>query len=511
MYSILASMKILTAQQIRETDAYTIEHEPIESIDLMERAAKICVDWITKHLDKTKPFRFFCGLGNNGGDGLAIARMLHEKDYKVHVYVVRHSQNCSEEFKVNEQRLIKININIVDLAEDFESKIDLESDDIIIDAIFGSGLNKPIEGWVGELVQLINRSTCEIISIDIPSCLFCEDNSKNDFKKIVKATNTLTFEVPKLAFLFPSTGECTGVFTILDIGLDKEFISGIKSPNNFLAKKDVLPLLKSRTKFSHKGTYGHALLVAGSYGKMGAAVLSSHACMKSGAGLLTTHVPKCAYEIMQTSIPEAMISVDSSEHFLSDNIHLDKYDAIGIGPGIGTEKQTQNILKLLIQNSSIPMVIDADAINIISENKTWIPFIPKNSILTPHPKEFERLVGKIADDYERYKTQKEFALNNGVYVILKGAHTSIACPDGEVYFNSTGNPGMAKGGSGDVLTGIITGLLAQGYTPKEACIVGVYMHGLAGDIAAEDFGQESMIASDIIKSLGEAFKFIRHQ
>jgi hydroxyethylthiazole kinase-like uncharacterized protein yjeF len=291
----------------------------------------------------------------------------------------------------------------------------------------------------------------------------------------------------------------------LDIGLHKEMINRISSSYNYVTFSDIKQLYTPRQKFSHKGTYGHALLVAGSYGKMGAAVLSSRACLRTGVGLLTVHVPACGYEIIQTSIPEAMVSVDSEQKYISDNIHLDRYNVVGIGPGIGMEKQTQNILKVLIQNSRGPMVIDADAINILSENKTWLSFLPQGSILTPHPKEFERMVAMALSPEDRLKEQINFSREYNVYVVLKGAQTSISCPDGTVYFNSTGNPGMATAGSGDVLTGIVTSLLAQGYQAKDAAILGVYLHGFAGDVAAAKHSKESMIASDIIDCIEDFY------
>lgn len=290
-----------------------------------------------------------------------------------------------------------------------------------------------------------------------------------------------------------------------------DFIKTLPGSNHLITKQDVVKLLKPRNIFSHKGDYGHALLITGSYGKMGAAVLSSEACLRSGAGLLTVHIPKCGYEILQSSVPEAMVKTDSENNFISGIIYPESYDSVGIGPGIGTEKETQSALKLLIQNSSKPIVFDADALNILSENKTWLSFIPKNSVLTPHNKEFERLFGNFADDKERIQLQRDSSVKHGVYIVLKGANTSISSPAGNVYFNTTGNPGMATAGSGDVLTGIITSLLAQGYNSNDACILGVYLHGLAGDFAAARQGEEAMLAGDIIKDLGTAFKFLKEK
>ncbi|MFH1004651.1 MAG: NAD(P)H-hydrate dehydratase [Bacteroidota bacterium] len=515
-------MKILSSEEIRKSDAYTIEHEPIKSIDLMERAANVCVEWLTAsplsaislmRRSGNETIKIFCGLGNNGGDGLAIARLLSLYKYKVEVFIIRHSEKCSEDFLINEKRLEKIkNVKIDNITsavqlEKIYSNSTFNSQSYIIDAIFGSGLNKPVEGLVAEVIDYINNSGCPVISIDIPSGLFAEDNSKNKKEKIIQATHTLTFQNTKLAFMFPMNENYVGDFSVLNIGLDKSFIASLPSKNYFVTMELAKSIYRLRKKFSHKGTFGHALIVAGSLGKIGACVLASKACLRAGAGLVTVHIPKCGYTILQTTVPEVMVEIDSSDDFISNNIIPEKYNAIGIGPGIGMEKQTRDTLKFLIQNSSIPLVLDADALNILSENKTWLSFLPKNSILTPHHGEFRRLIGNTDNDYERLQMQKDFSIKHKVYVILKGAHSCITCPsdDEEIYFNSTGNSGMATAGSGDVLTGIITGLLAQGYDSKQASILGVFLHGLAGDIAAETISRESLIARDIIYFLGKSF------
>ncbi|MBI4929613.1 MAG: NAD(P)H-hydrate dehydratase [Bacteroidetes bacterium] len=508
-------MKIISSEEMRKADAYTIEHEPIKSINLMERAAAACVKWLASSSilkGEKRQVSIFCGLGNNGGDGLAIARLLAKKKFKVEVFIIRYSDNCSEDFLINEKRLEKVKavkVHNITSAEQIHSSFVIRQSSLIIDAIFGSGLNKSVTGLAAEAIIFINKSNCPVISIDIPSGLFSEKNSSDEKTVIVHANHTLTFQVPKLAFIFPENEKYFGDFSILNIGLDEEFIASLSSKNYFLTEEYVRFILKPRNKFSHKGTFGHALIVAGSYGKMGACVLASRACLSAGVGLVTVHIPKCGYEILQTTNPEVMVETDSSEKFISDAISLNKYNAAGIGPGIGTESETQNALKVLIQNSTFPLVLDADALNILSENKTWISFLPKNSILTPHPGEFKRLAGDTDNDYERFQLQKEFSIKHNVYVVLKGAHTCITCPDGEVYFNSTGNPGMATAGSGDVLTGIITGLLAQGYDSKQASVLGVYLHGLAGDLAAEHLCEEGLIARNIIEFMGEAFKKLR--
>ena len=504
-------MKLLTCSQIRELDAYTIANEPIKSIDLMERAATNCYKWLAKRIKKEQTFLIFCGLGNNGGDGLVLARLLAKNEFKVIVYIIKYSANCSDNFKINEERLSKLkNIEIINITDSSQlNSISFPKPSVIIDAIFGSGLNKPIIGLVKDVVELINKNKSVTVSIDIPSGLFCEDNTENDYQAIVKAAYTLTFQFPKLSFLFAENDEYIGDWQLISINLHPDFIENLATEFIFLQETDIRQRLIPRNKFSHKGNFGHALLIAGSYGKMGAAVLASKAVLKAGAGLLSTHIPKCGYNILQTAIPEAMLSIDSAENFISDNIKIDNFQAIAIGPGIGITEETAKSLKFLIQNAKIPLIFDADAINILAENKTWLSFIPKNCIFTPHPKEFERLAGKTSNSFERLQLQKAFALKYNSYVIVKGAFTTIACPDGEVYFNSTGNPGMATAGSGDVLTGILLGLFSQGYSAKETCLIGVYLHGLAGDIAAHRECQESIIASEIINNISKAYKKIK--
>ncbi|MCD4772101.1 MAG: NAD(P)H-hydrate dehydratase [Bacteroidales bacterium] len=502
-------MKILPIEKVRQADAYTIKNEPIKSTDLMERAGTQIYNWIINHIEKSQTVKVFCGLGNNAGDGLVVARLLVGKKYKVQLNVIRFSKKTSDDFETNYKRLEKLkgleinNINKVDKIPE------IYKNDIIVDAIFGSGLSRPVEGFIGDVILKINRSKALIIALDAPSGLFCDESSINHKGKIIEADYTLTFQFPKYAFLFPENDKYVGKWEVLPIGLHKDFIDSVEVKNYLIEKNDCLKILKKRNKFSHKGNYGHALLISGGYGKMGAAVLASKACLRSGAGLLTTHIPAKGYNIVQTAVPEAMTIIDENEEYFSEVPDLSNYDVIGVGPGIGTEKQTQNALKLLIQNSGVPIVFDADAINILGENKTWLSFIPEGSIFTPHPKEFERLAGKSKNNFDRIEMQKEFSFKYKSYVVLKGAHTSITTPNGDCFFNSTGNPGMASGGSGDILTGIVLGLLAQGYHSLEAAILGVYLHGLAGDIAAGKQSEEAMIASDIVESLGEAIKSIR--
>jgi yjeF C-terminal region, hydroxyethylthiazole kinase-related/yjeF N-terminal region len=498
-------MKILIIDKIREADAYTIQNEPILSIDLMERAAKACCSWLANRFAPDINIRIICGPGNNGGDGLVIARLLALEGYKIDVYYAKLSNQFSADFALNLSRLEKLTgINLKMLVEG-EMLPDFHDSDVVIDALFGSGLTRPVDGLAAEIIRHINSCTSTVVSIDIPSGLFADTSSIHSSSAIVQADYTLSFQMPKLAFMFAENALFIGEWHILPIGLHPEYINSAETKNFFLTCQEVNKILRPRPPFAHKGNFGHALLIAGSSGKMGAAVLSARACLRSGVGLLTAHIPREGLLVLPVAVPECMTRPDPADTIFTTPGDLAPFNAIGIGPGIGTDEQTQKALKLLIQEARYPMVLDADALNILSQNKTWLAFLPKNSILTPHPKEFERLAGKSNDDFERLEEARRFAVKFSVFLILKGMHTAICCPDGNCYFNSTGNPGMATGGSGDVLTGILLGLLARGYPPKEAALLGVYLHGYAGDMAALALGQESMMAGDITTFLSDAF------
>ncbi|MCP4550545.1 MAG: NAD(P)H-hydrate dehydratase [Bacteroidetes bacterium] len=502
-------MKILSVDNIRKADAYSIVNEPITSIDLMERASKACTKWIMDKVSIETKVRVVCGLGNNGGDGLAIARLLAEKDYQVNALIIRYSNKVSDDFSVNLNNLKKQeNCEIIDIRNEVEIP-EFAGEDVIIDALFGSGLSKEIKGFSADVVRQINQSKAIKIAIDIPSGLFADKSSTNKDSIIINADYTLSFQFPKYAFMFAENDQYLGDWVLIPIGLSEKFIASVDTNTFLTTKSDCQFILKKRIKFAHKGKYGHALLMAGSLGKMGAAVLASRACFRSGVGLLTTHLPSTGNEILQTAVPECMLSLDRSENYLSEVPNLSAYVAIGIGPGIGLKEQSGKAFKVLIQEARVPMVIDADALNMLAGNKTWLAFLPKGSILTPHPKEFERLVGKSSNDFERIELAKQFAIRFQLTLVLKGAHTVVINSAGDCYFNATGNPGMATAGSGDVLTGVILGLLAQGYSSLHSAILGVYLHGLAGDLAALKKSQEALIASDIVSFLGKAFKSVR--
>lgn len=498
-------MKLFTCQQIAEIDRLTMKLEPISSIDLMERAAQRLTDWIFLNIRSDHSFYIFAGPGNNGGDALAIARMLADSNYNCSLFLADFGRELKGDAAINHARLIEQNKVILKKINSEDSIPEMPAGVVILDGLFGSGINKPLAGLSKLIVQKMNQSGATIISIDIPSGLFGEDNSENDLSAIVRANYTLTFQFPKLSFFFPENAEFTGNWYVLPILLHPEAILQTESKYFSLAKTFISGLLKKRGKFSHKGNFGHALLIAGSYGKMGAAVLASRACLRAGVGLLTSHVPQSGYEIIQNSVPEAMTSIDSSAEIFTVYPSSDQFSAIGIGPGLGKNPETQQALKKLLQSEIQKLIIDADGLNILAENKDWIDLLPENTILTPHPKEFERLAGPSSNSYERLKKQVQFSVRHKVIIVLKGANTCISVPDGSAFFNETGNPGMATAGSGDVLTGIILGLLAQNYTPEEATLIGVYLHGLAGDLAAATFGQQALIAGDIINHMGAAF------
>ncbi|MBN8825218.1 MULTISPECIES: NAD(P)H-hydrate dehydratase [unclassified Spirosoma] len=502
-------MKILNVNQIRELDQSTIEHEPIAPINLMERASLAFVDWFARQFPNTTPTKLFCGLGNNGGDGLAIARLLLERNYPIEVYVVRYAPRESDDFMHNHRRL-KLLVETIHYVEHTQDIPALRHNEVLIDAILGSGLSRPTEGIVKSVIESINRSPATVVSVDIASGLFADQpNEATD--TIIEPDYTITFQLPKLAFMLPANGKFVGDWHIVDIRLRKRYIDLAPTPYYFTQPQDARLLLRKRERYSNKGSFGHALLIAGSYGKIGAAVLAAKACLRSGVGLLTVQIPRCGYDVLQTAVPEAMCRPDGGANVLTGT--LDRgiseigsltpadYATVGVGPGIGKAPETLDMLKGLLRSIKKPMVLDADALNLIAENRELLKHIPKNSILTPHPKEFERLTKKWENDYEKLDILRDFAKQHRVVVVLKGAFSAIATPEGDIHFNSTGNPGLSTGGTGDVLTGVLTALLAQNYDSVEAAVLGVFAHGLAGDRVARQRGPIGMTASDVIDAL----------
>ena len=509
---LLICMKILSPSQIRAVDAYTIENEPITSVDLMDRAAIACVYWLNEHFTHQRKIAIFAGPGNNGGDGLAIAYFLQRLHYDVSVFMLSESDRLSPDAFVKYQRLTACDTVVLN----GKNMPVLLPSTVVIDALFGVGLTRPLDGLAAQTVANINNSGCTIVSIDMPSGLFCDDNSKNDFEKIVRASYTLTFQQPKLSFFFAENAIFTGKWETLNIGLLPDAITQQDTKYFAIQKEEIAEYASPRHKFAHKGNFGHACLIAGSRGMMGACVLAAKACLRTGAGWVTAHIPQMGNVIMQTAVPEALVSLDESPEVFSQIPDPNHYSAIGIGPGIGKKQETQQALFALLHKINVQenvfsgrLALDADALNILSENRDWLELLPPNSILTPHPGEFDRLAGNSENGYQRHLKQIDMARKYSVFIVLKGAHTSVATPDGYCFFNTTGNPGMATAGSGDVLTGIIVSLLAQGWSPRYAACAGVWLHGAAGDQAAKNLGQQALIASDIIKNIGKAFKELR--
>ena len=498
-------MKILSAAQLREADNFTIKRENLAPGELMERAASSFVNWFEHHCSREKEIAIFCGPGNNGDDGLAIARLLNERSFLVRTFLPQTNSDLADDFKLNLKRLPR-QVPVVKYKSVNELGHYHLGKALVIDALFGTGLNRPLTGLFAETIEFLNSLHPEIICVDIPSGLF-SDAATPPGSAVIRARQTVTFTCPKLAFMLPQNQGFTGLVHTVLIGLSISFMASLHSKNHFTVSEVVKPRWKPRPKFGHKGTFGHALLFAGSYGKIGAAILATRACLRSGAGLVSISLPKAGYEIMQTAAPEAMVLPDAAFENLSQlPTDLEKYSAIGIGPGIGQEAETQQVLTELLTLAPAPLVLDADALNLLGAHKELLARLPPETILTPHPKAFARLTHPVSDDFERLALLREFCEQYRCYVVLKGAYSCLATPSGNLYFNSTGNAGMATGGSGDALTGIITALRAQQSPAEDACLLGVYMHGLAGDLAKKRQGEMALIASDIIENLGLAFR-----
>lgn len=492
-------MKILSAAQIRQWDEYTIKNEPINSFQLMQRASAQCTQWIIRNKFSTRPIKIICGKGNNGGDGLAMAGQLIELGILPEVYILEFGAAGTNDFQQNLAHLhtLKHPIHFLQDASFFPV---IKKNDVVLDAIYGSGINRPVKDLSAALIDYINASEATVISIDLPSGMLTDQSSY--LNNIISATHTLTFQSVKLCFMMAENEQFFGTLHVLPIGLKLEYLASVSTPYYMLYQEKIKSIYRVRKQFAHKGTYGHSLIIAGEEGKIGAAILSCKSCLRSGAGLVTAILPKAQFPILQTALPEAMVVGRSAE------MDWKKYSCIGIGPGLGNHEDSERLVREVLKAFTKPIVVDADALNIISDNQDLLLKLPAHSILTPHPKEFERLFGSLKNDFERLEMALEKSREFNVFIVLKGHRTAIVFPDGKVYFNSTGNPGMATAGSGDVLTGLLTGLVAQGYSPGEACLLGVYIHGLAGDFAASFFSEEAMIARDIIHFFGKAFKQI---
>lgn len=499
-------MKIFTVEQIRNCDQFTIKNEPISSINLMERAAKKCVNWLQNHSFHSENFYIFCGNGNNGGDGFAMARMLYQKGFDVDVFMDKSKEKFSGDAEINFKKIKEISgIDIHDFNE--VADFDFKKNSTIIDAIFGSGLNKNLEGKPKYLIDFLNATNLHKIAIDLPSGIFADKNLDEN-SVVFEADETLSFQFWKKAFLHPETGKFCGKIHILEIGLSQKYIDETATSDFVIDDILISKIYQPRNDFSHKGNFGKTCIVGGSFGKIGAEILAVKSALRTGSGLTFALAPKCGYEILQTTCPEAMY-LYGGEDFVK-NFEIDNDFIYGIGPGLGTDYETEEKFLHFLRAYNEPLVLDADALNLISKNSENLKLIPKNSIITPHPKEFERLFGKTRNSFERLNLAKQKAKELEIYIVLKDHHTQIITPENEVFYNITGNSGLAKGGSGDVLLGIITSLLSQGYSSKNAAIFGVWLHGKAGDITANDLSKESMLATDIIENISGVFKELRY-
>lgn len=493
-------MKIHAASNLKLLDQRTMKVQNISSWELMERAASSLFSAIQNDFDISDThFTIMCGPGNNGGDGLALARMLYHAGSEIEVYIAPASKFTDDNLE-NQKRLLFTEIKMLD----FERPPTLREGTVVIDAFYGYGLSRPLESKWSLLFEHIKKY--QTISVDLPSGLI-PDRSTPAGSPIITAHIVYTFQSPKAALLQPENGDYVKSFKILNINLEDT----VDSKNYYLTLKFIQSLLKSESRFSHKGTFGHALIIGGSYGKIGAPLLSSMSALKTGCGLVSTYIPRCGYTPFQSAFPEAMVISDPAEEQITDlkGINTNLYNAIGVGVGLGQEVTTQNTFTDFLQQTTLPpLVIDADALNLISSNKNLLEYLPQNTILTPHPKELQRLIGPWKNDFDKLDRVRNLATKYKIIVIIKGANSAIVLPDGRIYYNSTGNYGMATGGSGDVLTGIITSLLAQSYTPENAAILGVYLHGLSGDIAVQTIHPKSLISSDIIHHISAAWKVV---
>ena len=500
-------MQIYSTKSVKEIDVLTMRYEPIASFALMERAAGVLVDALLHDYGNNSHFVVFAGPGNNGGDGLVMARMLLSRGYEVDVWLAsyeRLSADCATALESLRAAYPLCPIGVLT-----DTVPDILAGSVVIDALFGSGLSRPLEGRYAQLVQMINTFAAPVVAVDIPSGLLGEDNGDTKAERwVVCAETTYTLQFPKLSMFFAENEKYIGKMRVLDIGLSRQAMEETKALTHTIERSEINALISPRSRCAHKGCFGRALLVAGSQGMAGASVLAARAAMRSGLGLLTVRVPICNNEIVQSCVPEAMTSIDSSDVCFSVAPDTAVYTAIGVGPGLGRNEVTAAALHTLIKNSKVPMVVDADALNILAQNPSWIDELPSGSVLTPHPGEFARLVGASCSGYEALMRAREFAVEHNVCVVLKGGYTAVVNSDGEFCINTIGNAGMATGGSGDVLTGVVLALLARGYSSYDAARIAVYVHAAAGDEAAHKLGETSLMAGDIVKHLPDAWKMV---
>lgn len=499
-------MKLFDTAKTRAWDAYTLAESGISAHSLMERAAGRCLDWIQARYDRSRPFLIVCGMGNNGGDGLALCRLMHRAGFSAQALYVRHRERPSDDAATNLEALRELDEGLLLYWDEGAEIIPLDASAIVVEALLGTGLDRPVTGFLAHCIDTMNQWPQEKIAIDIPAGMRADFLPANG-DIVFKADHTLSFQLPKRTFLHEESLPYTGEWHILDIGLSAVFLRATHSHDFLIDDALIAGLYRPRQRFGHKGTYGKACLVGGSYGKIGAIALASKAALRAGAGIVIAHAPRCGYGVLQSLCPEALFQGDGDQALERFDLPMEGA-CLGIGPGMGMGAETGEGFLRFLARYDLPLVLDADALNLVSGETEGLHLLPPGSVITPHPKEWERLAGKAPNSMEAVEQARAKAMKHNITIVLKGGHTTVLCPSGKAYYNLSGNPGMATGGSGDVLTGIITALMAQKYAPEAAALLGVYLHAMAGDRAAAELGQEGLLASDLIAHLSKAFQYV---
>jgi NAD(P)H-hydrate epimerase len=497
-------MLVLTAAQIRNWDAFTIVTEPISSTDLMERAATAFVQRYVQQFGTGQPVLCMAGPGNNGGDALAIARLLIQQGYQVAACKIEGG-TPSADFTHNEKRLLAHLPHLPNWNADAPPIC--TADTVLIDGLFGSGINRPAGGDAAAAIDWMNQQTATRVAIDLPSGLPA-DAAPDPAAPVVKAHFTFSFQCLKPAMLMPEAAGFLGKWEVLDIGLHPDFAAGIHPYARWVQHPQPWVPVQHYSSHTHKGQRGHALLGAGSLAMMGAAVLAARACLRSGAGLVTVATEAAGWHVLQTAVPEAICAAPTAlanPEFQAQR----RVKALAVGPGWTNDDAHTRVLAFLLEQTSQPLLIDATGLDVLKPMLHMLPTLPNRRplVITPHVGEYDRLFDFVGDSFQRLEHARLQAARYHLFIVLKGAYTRIISPDGRCFVNSTGNAGMAKGGSGDVLTGLLAGLLAQGYPLPEAAIAAVWWHGRAGDLAAEELGMASLQPGDVIAQLPAARKF----
>lgn len=503
---------VFSAASVRSVDAAAIAHGVPEA-EWMDRAAQACLVRILAQekklqLDPVPNYHVVAGKGNNGGDGLLIARGLWKAGRTVRVSIVEHSDRSSSGHELATARLAEVPVRI-DHIKDSDGSIQIIDNEIIIDCILGTGTTRPATGLLARVVEDINRSQAYVVAIDLPSGT-ADPGTPSETGPVIRADLTLAIETPQMALLLPETGRDAGSWELLRIGLDPWYPAGEPRLANWVEPLDIRKLLRPRARFTHKGSHGHALLMVGGPGCHGAALLAARGCSRSGVGLFTVHGPAGTIAPLTAAVPDAMSSLDPSGEMISEVPDLERYTSVLFGPGVGRSEHSAKALRQLLARWSGPLVIDADGLNLLAVAAELINALNANVILTPHPREMDRLLGTPSTSgFDRLQRTGEFAHRHGCHIVLKGAYTAVCSPDGAIYFLPTGNAGMAKGGTGDVLAGIIAGLSAQQYEQLDSSLISTYLHGRSGDLAAARLGMDAMRASDLVDHLSVAWKELR--